>query len=774
MKRMLWLTGTAAVALLAHPASGQQATGGEVPPTSQATPPAAPVLSAPNAPAAEQPDQSGIADIVVYAQRRSVGESAQRVPIAITAVDSHLLAATNSVSLQDIGSIAPSVQTGTAGTTPGFPNFTIRGVGIVSSLRSVDPAVNVVQDGMVLAYQAGAVVSTFDLDGLEILRGPQGTLFGRNATGGAISLRTRLPRDSFQALLNVDYGNYNTADVEASVEGPVVSDRVLAKVAFLYRHTDGFIRNTTTGTFLPAPGNPTGQPVQHETGLLGHQNEYIIKPTFLFKLGDSTRLTVFGQYQNYDDAGNAPRNFVPAGAPLVPLQTTYGYYPTYGKYETNILTDGYIRIHEGHVIGQLENEIGPGKLTSILAYRNVSFDSTINLSGGPFIMFYFPDNRENNHQTSFETRYNVDVLRDVGLTAGFYYINSRTHVFENRLQTGPASAPANRIYTRGDFFQTAVAFAGFANIDWKIVDKLQLSVGGRYSTERKEVNVAPLTTCIGQSYSNCPLRYVDSAKRFNDLSPRVVVNFSPTARTLFYASYTKGFRSGNYNSRATSPAGIGPANPEKVTSYEAGTKLDLLARTLRINGAVYQEDYRDIQQVLTANIPGSGPVQQLLNAANARIRGLELEGTALPFRGLQLNAAFGVTDAKYRNFTVAVPNVADPVRLKFQRVPKYTATGAIAYDFKVGALPGRINARVAYDWRSSFFTDLSNTVVLKQNAYGLLNATLSYNEENWSVSVFGRNLGNVDYVDSKGVNVSYTAYGGQPRTYGVRTTLRFR
>lgn len=588
MNKMFWLAGTAAVALVAHPAFAQQTNGGEVPPTSQATPPAAPVQSAPNAPAAEQPKENGIADIVVYAQRRSAGESAQRVPIAITAVDSHLLAATNSVTLQDIGSIAPSVQTGTAGTTPGFPNFTIRGVGIVSSLRSVDPAVNVVQDGMVLAYQAGAVVSTFDLDGLEILRGPQGTLFGRNATGGAISLRTRLPRDSFQALLNVDYGNYNTADVEASVEGPVVSDRILAKVAFLYRHTDGFIRNTTKGVFLPAPGNPTGQPVQHETGLLGHQNEYIIKPTFLFKLGDSSQLTIFGQYQNYDDAGNAPRNFVPAGAPLVPLQSTYGYYPTYGKYETNILTDGYIRVHEGHVIGQLENDIGPGKLTSILAYRNVSFDSTINLSGGPFIMFYFPDNRENNHQTSFETRYNVDVLTGVGLTAGLYYINSRTHVFENRLQTGPASAPTNRIYTRGDFYQKDEAFAAFANVDWKIIDTLQLSAGGRYSTERKDVNVAPLTTCIGQSYNNCPLRYVDSGKRFNDFSPRVVANFSPTARTLFYASYTKGFRSGNYNSRATTPAGIGPASPEKVTSYEAGTKLDLLGRKLRVNGAVYQ------------------------------------------------------------------------------------------------------------------------------------------------------------------------------------------
>lgn len=728
--------------------------------------------ASPVAPQQEAAD-TGIADIVVYGQRRSAGESAQKVPIAITAVDARLLRAANTVDITNLGSLAPNVQTPTVGTTPGFPNFSIRGIGVNSSIRSVDPAVNIIQDGMVLAYQAGSLASTFDLEGVEILRGPQGVLFGRNATGGAISLRTRKPQEEFQFLADASYGNFNSLDINASVEGKLGSDAVLGKLAVLYRRTDGYIKNTNKGIFVPAPGNPTGAPILHKTGQIGGLDELTIKPTFFFHISDGTELTLYTQYQRYNDDASSPRNFIPATGPAVPLQTVYGFTPTAGKYETNLVDDGYLRLREWHAIGEMVNTIGAAKLTTIAAYRKVSFDSTVNLSGSPFTLFFFPDNREDNEQYSFESRLNVPFAHDrVELTAGVYYLNSKIDLLENRQQAGGAASPLTFIFTRGAFSQETEALAGFANIDWHAMDRLTLSAGGRYSSEKKDFTGAPLTTCIGQSFTNCPQTFTSRSKRWKDFSPRAVVNFQATDRVLLYASYTQGFRSGNFNSRVTTAAGFQPADPETVNSYELGMKGDFIDRKLRVNVSAFREDYKDIQQVLTGNIPGSGPVQTLLNAASARIRGVEMEVTVRPTAAFQLEANFGYTDAKFRTFTVPVPGVADPTKLAFGRIPKYTATIAANYYLELPGLPGKINARLAYDWRSSFYSDLQNTPELRQKAYGLLNANLNYDAGDWSLGIFGRNLANVEYLDVGGRNLAYVAWGGQPRTFGVRATLK--
>jgi len=735
--------------------------------------PATPQKAAPGAPPEKAAEDTGIADIVVFGQRRSAGESAQKVPIAITAVDARLLRDANTVDITSLGSLAPNVQTPTVGTTPGFPNFSIRGIGVNSSIRSVDPAVNIIQDGMVLAYQAGSLASTFDLEGVEVLRGPQGVLFGRNATGGAISLRTRKPQEKFQFLADVSYGNFNSLDVNASVEGKLGSDAVLAKLAVLYRRTDGYITNTNKGIFVPAPGNPTGAPILHRTGQIGGLDELTIKPTFTFKISDATELTLYTQYQRYNDSASSPRNFVSPTGPTVPLQTVYGFTPTAGKYETNLVDDGYLRLREWHAIAEMVNTIGAAKLTTIAAYRKVSFDSTVNLSGSPFTLFFFPDNQEDNKQYSFESRLNVPFAKDrLELTAGVYYLNSKINVLENRQQAGGAASPLTFIFTRGTFSQETEALAGFANIDWHVTDRLTLSAGGRYSSEKKDFTGAPLTTCVGQSFANCPQTFASRSKRWSDFSPRAVANFQITDRILLFASYTQGFRSGNFNSRVTNVAGFQPADPETVNSYELGMKGDFLDRKLRVNISAFSEDYRDIQQVLTANIPGSGPVQTLLNAASARIKGVETEITIRPTAAFQIEANFGYTDAKFRTFTVPIPGVADPTKLAFGRIPKYTATVAASYHFGLPGLPGKINARLAYDWRSSFYSDLQNTPELRQKSYGLLNANLNYDAGKWSLGIFARNLTNVEYLDVGGRNLAYVSWGGQPRTFGVRATLK--
>jgi len=715
---------------------------------------------------------TGVRDIIVFGQRRAVGETAQRVPIAITAVDQAELKATNSVSLADIGSLAPGVQTTPVGTFPGFPNFSIRGIGVNSSIRSVDPAINIIQDGMVLVYQAGAVVPTFDLDSVEILRGPQGVLFGRNATGGAIVLRTRAPKDQFQLLADVSYGNFNALDANFSIEGPIAGENVLGKIAVLYRSNTGTIRNTNQGNFVAAPFNPTGAPSAHPTGYVGDIDELVIKPTFLFKFSDAHQLTLFTQYQRYNDDGTVTRNFQPAGLRIPQVTTDYGFTPTCEGYCTNLGDPGYLRLRAGHVIGEFVDEIGPGKLTTTLAYRHVSYDSTSNLAGTPYVGFVFRDNVERNDEYSGETRYNVTLAKGAELTAGLFVLRSDVNVLEKRQTAGAVGAAQPNAFTQGQFAQRTDAFAGYLNLDLSILDNLKLSVGGRYSNEKKSITYAPLTRCTGQGFGTCAQTFLSTSRRWTNFSPRVVLNWTPWERILFYASYTAGFRSGNYNPRTTdlSGVGVGPASPEGVDAYEFGVKSDLFDRHVRANVSIYQNEYSDIQQVLTA--PGNGVVQSLLNAASARIRGVDGELTVQPVRALQFNANVGYTDAKFLKFNVPVPGVADPTRLKIAKVPKWTVYLAATYTQPVESLGGEISFRVSYDWRSRFETDLPNTPGLAQPAYGLTNANLGFTKDNWSVSVFGRNLFNVYYTETKAINFAWGDLGGAPRTYGVRFTVK--
>ena len=736
----------------------------------------APIGTANPGPAAA-PQSTDIGEVVVYAERKSVGTTAQRVPVAVTALDRQVIAATHAVNLLDIGALAPNVQTNTTGTISALPNFAIRGVGITGSLRSIDPAVNVIQDGFVLTYQLGAIVNTFDLDSIEVLRGPQGVLFGRYSTGGAIVLRTRRPSDQYQALVDVSVGNYSDVNANASVEGPIAGDRVQAKLAVLWHSNSGMFRNTNEGLFIRAVGNPSGAAPIHSTSHVGDVNDLIIKPTFVFKISDNTRITLFGQYQRNNDDGPIPRNYpTPAGLPnTTQAFLDFGYTPTTTGYETNINFVGYQHLREGHVIAEMENDIGPGVLTTTAGYRNVRFNSATNNVATPFDIFLLPDNKEKNHEESIESRYNVPLSKNVEALVGLYYMRSDVDVVERRLTAGPQGTPVPQRYLQGTFDQVTDAYAAYANVDWTIVPDLKLSAGGRYSVDRKSFDYTLLLACTGVGFGACNLTPHSASKRWSNFSPRVVLSWQAADHVLAYASYTQGFRSGNYNPRTADPTGVGvgPASPEDVKSYEVGVKSDLLDRRLRVNVDVFQSDYTNIQQLNTVPTNGA-PIQSLVNVASATIKGVEGEFAAKPAPWLLLNANIGYLDANYKKFDRPLAGVANPLALRLPKIPKWTAYVAATYSHQLANDAGEISARVSYDYRSNFVVDFLNTPGLAQSGYGLTGADLTFSRENWTVSLFGRNLGNVAYADTKSRNLVYIAYGGQPRTFGVRVTARFQ
>jgi iron complex outermembrane receptor protein len=725
--------------------------------------------------AAVENGSHGLTDIVVYAQRRSAGAQLQKVPMAVTAVDSNAMAAAHTIDLRDIGRLVPNAQLDPAGTYPGFANFFIRGIGVSTSIRSIDPAINIIQDGMVIGYQAGAVLDTFDLEDVEVLRGPQGVLFGRNASGGAIVLRSKRPKDTFGVHVDVLVGNGHEADIHASVEGPIIPGLLDARLAVSRRYNDGLWDNTTDGRFVAVPGNvavQTGQPVQHPTGGIANVNEIVVKPSFLLTPSDTTKFTLMTQYQNYKDGGGPSRAYIPAQGTLAGLQTAWGYYPTTGKYQTNIPDQGYTDIIASHVIGELVQQVNDrDTITVTAAYRQIKYNSTLNVSGDPFGLIVFPNNRERNHQTSVEARYNGHITNNLEFLVGGFYLDMFTHVNEYRITRSPTK-------TTGTYFvniwsQHVRSYAAFGNLDWKPFETLTLSAGLRYSNDRKSIDIIPLQTCTGVNFTGCPTTYYQSADSWHNVSPRFVANYQPTNNLTLYASYSKGYRAGNYNARATTVGSATlPANPETVGSYEVGIKSEWLNHHLRLNLTGFSEDYSNIQRVVQGT-DGTQAVQSLFNAASANIKGIEFEGSILPFRGFRIDATAGYTHAKYNRFigVSGLPAGVVATDLEFDRVPKWTEHVEATYGWDM--LDGKMSLRGSYTHRSHVFTDVNNTPQLAQNAYKIIDASLSFDRKHYSISVFGRNLTNTYYADIQSLGQGYQAYGGSPRTYGVQLGYTF-
>ena len=721
-------------------------------------------------------DQGGLDSIIVYAQKKGRGEELQKVPLAVTAVDGAALERAHTTDIRDVGRLVPNAQLDGVGTFPGFANFFMRGVGVSTSVRSLDPAVNIVQDGMVIGYQAGAVLDTFDTETVEVLRGPQGVLFGRNASGGVVSLRSRRPDGDFGGSAKVTFGNGGTVETRTAIEGALIPDILFARIAVLTRENDGFFRNTNDGTFVVIPSNvnPTGAAAAlHPVSRVPSTDEAVYKATVVFKPAETTTFTLLGQYLDFNDGGGANRGFYTPGTALRQHQTVWGYTPSSRKWAVNNRTTGYTNIEGYHIIGELEQEVGGGVFTGIGAYRHISYNATLNVGGDPFDTLVFPDNEEDADQLSFEARYNLAVGDNVDLLLGGFYFKLDTTVYEKRLQR--FGNTTNRRYTINRWTQNTESYAVFGNIDVRPIERLTLSAGVRYSKDKKNMRIVPLTICPGQSFESCPLNFRNAEKSWDDVSPRFVASYEFTDDIMAFASYSKGYRAGNFNARAPTARGaVTPADPETVSSYEVGIKSDLLDNRLRFNLGYFYQKYDDIQRLVQFAVPGESPTQQLFNAAAATIQGVELEVAAVPIKGLRIDGTVGYTNAKYDSFNnlTGLPAGVSPTDLKFDRVPKWTAYIGATYNTDIGQ-NNTLGAHIGYSWRSHVFVDVLNTRFLEQPEYGLLDASLELGIKQFTIGVFARNLANVEYAEIKSAGIGYNAFGGSPRFYGIEFGVKF-
>jgi iron complex outermembrane receptor protein len=715
-------------------------------------------------------------EVVVYAQKKSVGEAIQTVPIAEMAFSGQALEQQQIQDLTQIGRLMPNVDLQASGTFPLYPNFNIRGVGNTATTRSVDPSVNIIQDGMVLGYQAGAILDAFDMESVEVLRGPQGVLFGRNASGGAVVLRTPLPTADLKGDADLTIGNANTIIFKGDVGGPLVADKILGKIAIMANANTGLYENTTGGTFVPAPLNPCGCSPQHRTGGVAETHEVVVKPTLLFNIADDAQLKLFMQYQQANVGGGLLRAINIPGAPALPVQTLLGYTPSNAAYTENEVIVGAVHLQEEHAIAELDlSHILGGTLTTTAAYRHVIYDATDNSDGTPFNLVIFLNNKESNHEYDVESRYNRSVGDQFSYLLGVFLYDSEDSVREPRALNGIAAGRAfsQQVDQLTFWTQSDKTAAGYGNVDYSPIHGLTLSAGLRYSYEGKNFNDIPLGACSGTPFIGCPSIFHDSSRHWFSLDPRFVASYQIDPDHLVYASISKGTRAGNYNGRATSvAAAITPANPETVLNYEVGTKNEFFDRRLRVNLTGFYETYRDIQEIIQVTYPNQPAVQNLSNAASAYVYGAELETSLLVIPQLRLDATAGALQTHYKSFR-GLPAGTNIGELRFDYVPNFTMDVAGTYTIKVPGLDGKFEARAAYHYQTLDYTDVFNTAIFAQPAYGIVDASLTYAWDDWRISAFGRNLQNTVFSTIITKGLSYFEGGGQPRTYGVEVSYRF-
>lgn len=713
--------------------------------------------------AAAVADEGPIADIVVTARKRSAAESAQTVPIALTALSGEQVAAMFATTLTDVGLTTPNANLAAVGTLPNVANFVIRGTGTTGqSIPSADPAVGVLQDGVPLGTIFGVVTNVFDLETIEILRGPQGTLFGRNVTGGAIVLRSNRPTTEFDGKVQATVGSYERYDLNLLVRGPL-SDSVGAKLAVLSANQGGLYRNLTLG------------------GRQGKQNSILVRPALSFDSGDFDAI-VIGEFGDVTGDGPSTRNVLFRGVTRDPYADRTTIQSTPGR--------NSLRWYAGTL--EVNQTLGDGALTGVFGYRELRQRSIADVDGAPFaVRFEFgPGTGLDQHQTSAELRWSGDLTERLNLTVGANFFDQAYTYSERR---GLVDALDQRGRSRVDHR----AWGVFAQGDFDLTPTLALTLGGRYTWENKKAAIgvigdpgatglcrtapAPFTTPI--DFNDCR-QVFNNARSWRNFSPKAGVNWTVADEVLAYASFTRGFRSGGYNvrfsdttlvTRPNNPLSTpGPYDPEEVDAYEVGLKSTFLDRRARVNLAAFHNKFRGLQR--TALNANGG--QQTLNAASGTVQGVEIDLTLAPTDNFRVQGAYGYVRARYDSFDFIANATGLPVEdLRFVMVPANTISASATWLVPL-AEEQDLEFRGAYSFTDKTVADDFQRVALRE--YSLLDASISFidRRRDLKLSAFGRNLTNEVYFNF-GFDNSASAIGTKtfvltpPRTFGLELTLGF-
>lgn len=655
----------------------------------------------------ENDEDSAFGDIVVTATKRADAENVQSVPIAVTAFGADQLEDQHVRTLDNLGFSVPNVQLDDVGTAPGFANFSVRGLGINSSIPSIDPTVGVFVDGVYMGISAGILFDTFDLEGVEVLRGPQGLLFGRNVTGGAVVVRTSTPTDELRVEGRVALETGLNTITSAVISGPLIEDRLAAKIAVYYNDDQGWFTNQFNG---------------NEN--FGAAETLILRGALNFTPTDTVQL--IGRYERGRVRGD--------GA----VVSNFGLFRR-ESFDISVNEEGVTRNDWNQATLELniDTGFGDGRITNILAYRDFSAFVTSDIDSSPNFTFH-ADTLTRQDQWSNELRY-AGTFGAIDVTAGVYYFNQHIDYIELRRLAGGAL----RISGGGRQDQNTAGV--FFSTDWRVTDTLTLSGGLRYSWEEKKVDVQNLqgNLCDPVVTRTCSSYGFQDEESWQDPTFRIGAQWEPTSDTLVYAYFARGFRSGGYNFRNGNPAEApGPFDAEKQNSWEIGVKHDF-GDLLRLNVAAFHNTVLGLQREIILPVLPLGTTQVIRNSADVRLQGIEAEAVLRIGDHLTINGQLGYTDADYQAifFDLSGDRVinARDFALVPPRLAPWTYGGSInfAHDTSGGS---EVTARLSYAHRDAAWSNDANTGLLSSANMVDANMAIETADRRWKFSIYGLNL----------------------------------
>ncbi len=725
---------------------------------------------------------SATADIVVTARR--LEESLQRVPSSVSAFNERALDRIQATDPTGLQGAVPNLNIVQGRGSSNATNIYIRGVGQPDALQTFDPAVGVYVDDVYLSRIRGTQLDLLDIERIEVLRGPQGTLYGKNTIGGALKVVTRRPGKDFRFNGQIAVGSFKQAEVKSSASGPL-SPTISVGLAFLKSMRDGYVEDQLS------------------------DREYNDKDTTAFR-GDIAftpserlRLDVAADFTR-DDAA------MTVGQPLNNLTTLYT--PFFGTIlpVPNQAGNGYD--YEARISPTLPNSTklkhrgGSATLSydltdaltfkSITALRKldtadfIDIDATVFNSGDVFVGV---DQKQFSQE--FQLTYTNDRFTGV---AGLYYlkenVSSHQEAYGSDLLRVFASVPAIPFLRTIDDKLKTRSKAAYANGSFALTDTVRLSAGIRFTHEEKDYARTTdrfLNGAFLDRYSFAP------SSSWSDVSPSASLDWQATKDVMLYARVAKGFKSGGFNGRANTAAESTEYNPEKALSFEAGFK-SRIASQLTLNGAIFHNNYRDFQaRVGSAELDpifGTAPTLSVLNAGKLRIRGAELEAAWTPAKGLLLDTQIGYLDAEYREFDDARFPGGSRAFQTPAFSPKWTLRTGAQYTFDLsGSGSLTVGGQSRYKSRSALAVD--NTFIvypptagqgttnevpgLFQNGYWLHDARIVWDSpgKHYAIGLYGNNLAGKKYKtdaqEFSSVGNIRTVYYGAPQTVTLRLTARY-
>jgi iron complex outermembrane recepter protein len=743
----------------------------------------------------------GLEEITVTARKRT--ENLQDAPVAVTAFTADMLEAHRVGNIAEVGKLTPNASFESGSNIAGSSNaatFFIRGIGQTDFNLTIDPGVGLYVDGVYMSRSIGALLDTIDLEQVEVLRGPQGTLFGKNTIGGAVVLTSRQPAKVFGASLDLTTGNFGRFDARGTLNVPV-NDKLAFRLTGSAQTREGYVDRLTDGGKMGNKHAASGRllvkydatdDITLQLSVDGTRSREEGMPVVLLAANPGS---TFAQFSNFVLNGATCFN-PPTGFPVPNLPQCFtSQWVTNDPYKTWAGGGNFSDLNVWGTALSAEWRLSAVDIKLISAVRHLSSQFSLNTGGAPMPLS-ITQNDYSQRQWSEELQFSGTPADErLKWLAGVYYLKEKG-TDRNGLTTSLAD------FLSGGSVDND-SFATFGQLTLKTTTATSLTVGGRYTDETKRFlpdqyvisdntggEILALSRCFVRADPILPpspdctadptlnpagnrlLPYAQVSTTARQFTPSVTFDYKPSNGVLTYASYSRGFKSGGFTQRVFPPEPFTPSfAPEFVKSYEVGLKMEGLDRRIRWNSAAFYADYTNMQLIVN-----EGLAPAVRNAGRARIPGFETELEFAPIRRLHITSALGYLDAHYES----VPASAAPITVGSQLpdAPRWTGTVVMSADAWTGSF-GKLSFDADWSYKAEHYLDASNSPQLRQGGYGLVGAGLKLESASgaWSVSVGGTNLTNKAYLISGYSDLatlgSATGAFSRPREWYLRGHMDF-